>query len=64
MRNKYPGVCYHCGKRVEVGAGHFDRRHGKWLTIHAECVFIVRKLKEEAREAKARLNQDGTTSAS
>jgi hypothetical protein len=49
MRNKYKGICYHCGKTVEVGKGHFERHKGKWLTIHAECVFIQRELKEKAK---------------
>ena len=25
MRNKYKGICYYCGKTVEVGDGHFER---------------------------------------
>lgn len=25
MRNKYPGTCYRCGKRVEAGQGHFEK---------------------------------------
>ena len=36
MRNKYPGVCYKCGKRVEVGEGHFERHQGKWRVQHKE----------------------------
>ena len=54
MRNKYPGTCYRCGKRVEVGDGHFERvgnEHRKkwpntggekWLTQHADCAIQFR----------------------
>ena len=56
MRNKYPGICYFCGKVVEKGRGHFERRgsgpNPNWATIHAECVFIQRKLKAEAKECQ------------
>lgn len=46
-RNKYPGICYRCGKNVEVGQGHFQRSQQnikvkfatKWLLQHSECVF-------------------------
>lgn len=44
MRNKYPGICYRCGKVVAKGAGHFERKNGEWLTQHAECCI---KAKEE-----------------
>jgi hypothetical protein len=37
MRNKYPGVCYRCGERVEAGDGHFERFRGAWRTQHATC---------------------------
>lgn len=51
MRNQYPGTCYRCGRRVEVGEGHFEKvgrrqvEAGKikpgdrrqWLLQHAEC---------------------------
>jgi curved DNA-binding protein CbpA len=37
MRNKYPGTCYRCGKRVEAGDGHFERFRGRWRTQHATC---------------------------
>jgi len=45
MRNKYKGICYKCNKVVEVGKGHFERKNGKWLTIHANCVLQQRKEK-------------------
>jgi len=44
MRNKYKGICYYCGKTVEVGDGHFERHdEGGWKTIRANCVFKQRK---------------------
>ena len=48
MRNKFPGTCYHCGKLVEVGDGHFARIDsslgvGTWRTIHASCCITARK---------------------
>lgn len=51
MRNKYPGVCYRCGKVVEKGAGHFDRYCGRWRTQHADCAIKAReeKLKEQQK---------------
>lgn len=49
MRNRYPGVCYHCGSAVAVGDGHFERQKGRWLTIHAECVFAQRRQKVHQR---------------
>lgn len=48
MRNKYKGTCYYCGKTVDPGDGHFEREKGKWLTIHADCVFKQRREKQEA----------------
>lgn len=51
MKNKYPGICYHCKKNVETGKGHFERSMGKWRTIHADCVFIQRKEKQSIKEA-------------
>jgi ribosomal protein L24E len=56
MRNRYPGTCYFCGKTVAKGAGHFESNGFiapgsqvvRWRTIHAECVFVNRKLKEQA----------------
>lgn len=49
MRNRYPGTCYRCGKRVEAGKGHFERYRGHWRVIHAECVFEQRMEKLERR---------------
>jgi hypothetical protein len=50
MRNKHKGICYFCGKVVEVKEGHFERYKGSWRTIHANCVFRQRDLKEVKEE--------------
>lgn len=46
MRNKFPGTCYRCGTRVEVGEGHFERlgriRPVVWRTQHADCAIKYR----------------------
>jgi hypothetical protein len=62
MRNKYPGVCYRCGTRVEVGAGHFERVPRKgWRTQHAECAVLWRGQKDvDQAEARARLAEKRT----
>jgi hypothetical protein len=39
-RNKHPGTCYRCSKRVEIGDGHFERcrgTRGGWRVQHATC---------------------------
>jgi hypothetical protein len=46
MRNKYPGICYYCGEKVEPGKGHFERYKRGWRTIHVGCVFEQRREKE------------------
>lgn len=46
MRNKYPGICYRCGKFVETGAGHFERYQGHWRTQHANCTIEAREQRE------------------
>jgi N-glycosidase YbiA len=46
MRNRYPGVCYRCGERVEVGEGHYERYKGGWRTQHADCAIEYRGIKE------------------
>lgn len=37
MRNKYPGICYRCGGRVDPGAGFFEKigpdQRRKWPAI-------------------------------
>ena len=42
MRNRYPGTCYRCGERVEVGEGHFEKHGRGWRTQHAECAIMYR----------------------
>lgn len=45
MRNRFPGICYKCGKEVKKGAGHFERAKPPWRgwkTIHAECAIAQR----------------------
>lgn len=42
MRNKYPGVCYRCGKIVKEKKGHFERYQGRWRTQHADCAIKFR----------------------
>ena len=42
MRNKYPGTCYRCHKRVEKGQGHFERHEGSWRVQHATCAIAGR----------------------
>ncbi len=47
MRNRYPGICCYCGKRVEANEGHFEHISkeewypgcAKWKLIHSECVY-------------------------
>lgn len=55
MRNRFPGTCYRCGKRVETNEGHFEKvgdkniaklgeavRGKKWLLQHATCAIEYR----------------------
>lgn len=54
MRNKYPGICYRCGRRVEVGDGHFERFRGGWRTQHASCAIEHRGTPDPVRQADTR----------
>lgn len=56
MRNRYPGICYRCGKRVEVGDGHFERHKGGWRTQHASCCIAA---KEARRTEEATKHEEG-----
>lgn len=47
VRNKFPGKCYMCRFEVPAGAGHFEKVNDRWATIHSECVFVLRKAKDE-----------------
>jgi hypothetical protein len=52
MRNKYPGICYRCGKRVEAGEGHFEKIIGtknSWRVQHAECAIKYRGTKQNIK---------------
>ncbi len=49
MRNRYSAPCYLCSKTVAPGAGHFERHRGGWRAIHAECVFVNRERKQNAK---------------
>lgn len=53
MRNRFPGTCYRCGERVEIGAGHFERFQEGWRTQHAGCAIKHRGVPDPAREAVA-----------
>jgi hypothetical protein len=37
MRNKYPGICYKCGKPVKPDDGYFERHKGGWRVQHIGC---------------------------
>jgi len=54
MRNKFPGICYRCGKPVAPGAGHFERVKGSrptaWRTQHADCCIKAREAREAAHQ--------------
>ena len=43
MRNKYPGICYSCGKKVEKGQGHFERYRGGWRVKYVKCAIENQK---------------------
>lgn len=36
-RNKYPGVCYCCGKYTPPGYGHFERHSRQWRVKCVHC---------------------------
>lgn len=50
-RNKYPGLCYRCGARVEIGEGHFERHNGGWRLQHAACAIRHRNTPQEKHAA-------------
>jgi hypothetical protein len=49
MRNRYPGICYRCGKTVAKGDGHFERHKGSWRTQHADCAIKAREARQLAQ---------------
>ncbi len=48
MRNKYPGICYRCGKLVPKGAGHPEHvmPGDTWRVQHADCAIKAREEKD------------------
>lgn len=54
MRNKFPGVCYRCGQRVEAGDGHFERHDRGWRTQHATCAIEYRNRAQALADARQR----------
>ncbi len=53
MGNKFPGDCYRCGKRVEIGNGHFERLGLHWRAQHASCAIEFRGLQERYLQWRA-----------
>ena len=37
MQNKFPGICYRCGKKVGKSQGFFERYRGGWRVQHGPC---------------------------
>ena len=60
-RNRHPGTCYQCGRRVDPDTGHFERHNGGWRIKHANvsgfgrvtCEEAARQEREYIREATA-----------
>jgi len=50
MRNKYPGICYQCGKNVTAGDGHFERYKKSWHVQGAACAITSREAKYKKQE--------------
>lgn len=57
MRNQYPGSCYRCNKRVEAGAGHFERFGNSWRLQHADCAIEHRGRPDIERQKLNARNQ-------
>ncbi len=47
MKNKYPGDCVVCGKRVEAGEGFPEKHNGVWKVRCLQCV-----IKNQERKAQ------------
>ena len=47
MKNKYPGDCVICGKRVEAGEGFPEKHNGVWKVRCLQCV-----IKNQERKAQ------------
>lgn len=52
MRNRYAGICYRCGKKVEPNQGHFERYLGHWRVQHANCAIENRVVRYFDKEKK------------
>lgn len=65
MRNRFPGVCYRCGKVVAKGEGHFQiQRNGKrkppsWHVQHADCCLKFREAEKEREALRERQESVG-----
>lgn len=51
MRNRYPGICYKCGKHIPVGYGFFERYRGGWRLQCVKCC-DGRDVKDTDKEVK------------
>lgn len=56
MRNRFPGICYRCGKRVEVKEGHFERHLGGWRVQHTDCAIKYRGTDQHFLKTKKEIN--------
>lgn len=54
-RNKYPGICYCCGKQIPTGYGHFERHNGRWRIKCVKCA-SGRIVHDTDKEVKRLLN--------
>lgn len=59
MKNKYPGVCYHCGAGVAKRAGRVKptgsrdpNAYPKWYIIHDKCLKARAKLADKQNKAE------------
>lgn len=57
MRNRYPGTCYVCNKRVEAQQGHFERKKTGTIGWQVQCAEhpLERRAKEGSISAKMKL---------
>lgn len=58
MRNKYPGICYRCGREVKAGDGHFQKHGQKILVQHAYCAIQYRNQRRLLDEEMRRRMKD------
>lgn len=55
MRNRYPGLCYVCGKNVAPGYGHFER-NAHMMPGGKVARFVVRHINCFPADKKPRPN--------